>query len=128
MTQTNSLGVIAEIRHTWTHAETGFSAQASRVKSEGFIKGPLPLPWMRRAAALPGKTMHVALVLWYLVGLHKSQTVRLSKKELLHMSISRDAKYDALKRLAQAGLVSIKQRPGQSPLVTVLNVKDDHSD
>jgi len=33
-----------------------------------FIKGPLPLPWLHRAAALPGKALHIAVGLWYMRG------------------------------------------------------------
>lgn len=89
------------------------------VKPAGFIKGPLPLDWMQHAARLPGKTLQVALALWYLAGLQKSQTVKLASKPLEAMGVSRDAKYEALLRLAAAGLVTVDQKPGQAPIVTL---------
>jgi hypothetical protein len=89
-------------------------------KPGGFIKGPLPLDWMQRAARLPGKTLQVALALWYLAGLQKSQTVKLASKPLVAMGVSRDAKYDALRRLTTAGLVTLDQKPGKAPIVTLI--------
>jgi hypothetical protein len=68
---------------------------------------------------MPGKTLQVGLTLWYLSGLQKSPTVRLASKPLEAMGVSRDAKYEALQRLASAGLVSIAQSPGRAPLVTL---------
>jgi hypothetical protein len=92
-------------------------------KSASFIKGPLPLGWMQRASCLPGKTLQVALTLWYLAGLKKTQSVRLASKQLAGMGVSRDAKYDALDRLASAGLVSVQQQSGKAPMVTLLTSK-----
>lgn len=86
-----------------------------------FIKGPLPLDWFEVAAALPGKTLHVALAIWFQVGLERSPTVRLSQKRLARFGVSRDAKYDALKRLADAGLIEVVQSAGQAPAITVIH-------
>ena len=95
------------------------AAPVAGIKPAGFIKGPLPLDWMQQAARLPGKTLQVALALWYLAGLQKSQTVKLASKPLEAMGVSRDAKYDALARLVRAGLVAVDQKPGQAPIVTL---------
>jgi hypothetical protein len=109
----------------WCSATQQFepAAQPSRAerKQARFVKGPLPLDWMQCAAQLPGKALQVALTIWYLAGLQKTQTVRLPSKPLDEMGVSRDAKYDALARLAGAGLVQVEQRPGQAPVVTLLN-------
>jgi hypothetical protein len=88
-----------------------------------FIKGPLPLDWMQRAACLPGKTLQVSLTLWYLAGLQKTRTVRLGSKHLAAMGVSRDAKAEALTRLCDAALVHVDQQPGQAPMVTLLPVE-----
>jgi hypothetical protein len=48
-----------------------------REASAPFIKGPIPLAWMKAVAMLPGKCLHVGLALWYLVGLKKTKTVAL---------------------------------------------------
>lgn len=110
-----------ERKLVWNPAMQQFmpAVPATGAKPAGFIKGPLPLDWMQRAARLPGKALQVALALWYLAGLQKSQTVKLASKPLEAMGVSRDAKYDALARLAAAGLVAVDQRPGQAPIVTL---------
>lgn len=92
-------------------------------KSEGFIKGPLPLGWMQRASCLPGKTLQVALTLWYLAGLKKTDSVPLASKQLAAMGVSRDAKYDALSRMTLAGLISVQKQSGKAPIVTLLTSK-----
>lgn len=110
-----------EKRHVWNQATQQFlpAVPATRARPVGFIKGPLPLDWMQQAARLPGKTLQVSLALWYLSGLHKSSTVKLASKHLNAMGVSRDAKYEALARLQAAGLVSVDQKPGQAPIVTL---------
>jgi hypothetical protein len=116
-----ALPMAGERRHVWNQASQQFMpvAPETGVRPAGFIKGPLPLDWMQRAARLPGKTLQVALALWYLAGLQKSLTVKLASKPLDAMGVSRDAKYDALARLAAAGLVAVDQKPGQAPIVTL---------
>ncbi len=113
--------VAGERKRVWNPATQQFmpAVPAGGVKPAGFIKGPLPLDWMQRAARLPGKTLQVALTLWYLAGLQKSRTVKLASKPLEAMGVSRDAKYDALARLAAAGLIAVDQKPGQAPIVTL---------
>ena len=48
-----------------------------RDASPPFIKGPIPLAWMKAVAMLPGKSLHVGLALWYLAGVKKTKTVTL---------------------------------------------------
>jgi hypothetical protein len=31
---------------------------------ERFLHGPVPLPWFKAAARLPGRSLHVGMVLW----------------------------------------------------------------
>ena len=88
-------------------------------RREGFIKGPLPLSWFAQAAALPGKALHVAVAIWFQVGLERQQTIKLGQKRVARFSVSRDAKYDALLRLEKIGLIEVKRLPGQAPIVTV---------
>ena len=123
MTDLAQHGVV-ERKLNWDRASGAFILEAEPEpgrKPPGFIKGPLPLPWMQAAARLPGRTLQVALALWYLAGLKKVNTVRLTTKPLADMGVSRDAKYDALSRLEAAGLVSVQRQPGQAPLVTLLS-------
>lgn len=93
---------------------------ADRPQSDGFIKGPLPLSWMTQAAQMPGKTLQVALALWFLCGLQKTNSVTLASKTAERFGISRDAKYEAIDRLVKAGLVTVQQTPGKAPVVTLV--------
>jgi hypothetical protein len=120
MTQAGSASS-GERKLVWSPATQQFrpAVPTAGTKTVGFIKGPLPLDWMQRAARLPGKTLQVGLTLWYLAGLQKSQTVKLASKQLESMGVSRDAKYDALARLVASGLVTVNQKPGRAPIVTL---------
>ena len=110
-------------RMQW-NAEAGQfqTAAKSQPVTAWFIKGPLPLNWIERAAALPGKALHVALALWFQMGLEGATTVKLGQKRVARFAVSRDAKYDALRRLAEAGLIEVEQRPGQSVQVTLVQI------
>src|SRR5690349_2255208 len=81
--------------------------------SLSFIKGPLPLTWIQRAAALPGKALHVALCLWLLKGVVKSATFPLKRKLPSEMGVSPDATYDALTNLENAGLIAVSRHRGR---------------
>lgn len=120
MSDTNTIG---ERRLVWDRQSEAFVDvhEATKAKAQaGFIKGPLPLDWMQAAARMPGRTLQVALVLWYLAGLKKTDTVRLSSEQMDAVGVSRDAKYEALQRLSAAGLVAVDQRPGRAPVVTLV--------
>ena len=106
----------------WTGA--GFATSDSHKKpAQRFIKGPLPLPWMQRAMALPGKGTQVALALWYLAGLTQSSQVKLSPSVVRSFGVSRDAQYDAIVRLERASLITVKRTPGRALMVTILPVE-----
>ena len=93
-------------------------------RSKMFIKGPIPLKWMTKAAGMEGKTLHVAVALWFLAGLKRSRKVALFQSKLKLFNISRQASYRALLRLESAGLVSVERRRGRSPVVTITNTED----
>ena len=85
-----------------------------------FLKGPVPLDWIARAAALSGKSLHLGITLWYRAGLLGSMTVPLTNGDLAALGVARDAKYEGLERLRDAGLISVKQHRGRAPTVTIL--------
>jgi len=119
----NDNTTVGERRLVWDRQREAFvdAQEVTKAKAQvGFIKGPLPLGWMQAAARMPGRTLQVALVLWYLAGLKKSDTVRLSSEQMDAVGVSREAKYEALQRLSAAGLVSVDQRPGRAPVVTLV--------
>jgi hypothetical protein len=93
-------------------------------KSRGrFIKGPIPWGWITTAATLPGKSLHIALGLWYVTGLKKSRSVVLSRSVLQHLGLGARATRNGLRRLEMAGLIEVDRSNGRSPRVTVLDGK-----
>lgn len=88
---------------------------------ERFLCGPIPLSWIVKATVLPGKTWHVATVIWYLAGLTKSPSVKLTQGILNEFGIDRFAKYRALNALAEAGLIRYIVTRGKNPVVTLLD-------
>src|SRR3954447_3247317 len=42
---------------------------------ESFLKGPIPGAWLHLAMQLPGKALHVALLLWMAAGILGRRTV-----------------------------------------------------
>jgi hypothetical protein len=95
---------------------------------EKFLKGPIPLKWLTRAAKQPGKTLHIAIALWFLAGLKRKRTVALSDAVPRVLGVDRYAKYRALNALEEAGLVSVERHVGRSPVVTILDGDESEAD
>lgn len=85
-----------------------------------FIKGPIPLEWIIRANALPGKAGAVGLALWFLVGVQGSRTVKLTGEVERIAGCGRKAVYQALDALAAAGLIDCNRKAGARAVVTML--------
>lgn len=91
-------------------------------KKELFLRGPIPLEWLGKAAALPGKTLNVALAIWWLHGMSGSKSFKLTRKALKYMNVERDAASAGLIRLEQAGLIQVERKPGQRPTISIVGV------
>ncbi len=87
-----------------------------------FLKGPIPMAWLNATAKLPGKTLNVGIAIWWLAGMAKTKTFKLTGKALKQLEVSRDAASDALKRLEARGLIRVQRSPGQRPTVEILSV------
>ena len=87
-----------------------------------FLKGPIPMAWLNEAAKLPGKAINLGIAIWWLDGMAKTKTFKLTGKALDQLDISRDAAADALKRLEGRGLIRVQRAPGQRPTVEILSV------
>ena len=96
------------------------SASPPRRVQGNFLKGPIPMDWLQRAAMLSGKALHLGVALWFRAGLVGSMRLKLSNADLAAMGVARDAKYDGLERLRAAGLIAVEQQPGRAPTVTIL--------
>src|SRR5262245_56577516 len=73
-------------------------------QGEKFLKGPIPWTWLERALPLPGKALHVALLLWREAGCRRCRTVRFCLRGALPAGLSRQSARRGLRRLADAGL------------------------
>ena len=85
-----------------------------------FIKGPIPMDWVEKVAKLPGKALNVAMAICWLHGMAKGKPIKLTKKALNYLNVSRDAAGDAVKRLEEAGLIHATRSHGRCHVVSVL--------
>ena len=91
-----------------------------KLKSAAFIRA-IPLAWVQQAARLPGKALHVALVIWYQVGVEKSGTIRFSMKLSRQFGVLRHAVSRNLALLEEARLIKVERHRGRLPDVIMLD-------
>lgn len=89
-------------------------------KKELFLRGPIPLSWLRVAAHLPGKTLNLAVALWWRHGMSNAKPFKLTRAALESMNVERDAERLGLARLEQEGLIKVERKPGQRPSIVIL--------
>jgi hypothetical protein len=112
-------------KHSTTNPQGRRSFSSAPKVSGEFLKGPIPLNWLGRAAALSGKApLATALAIMFEVGRRRSKQITLTTAILNRFNVNRKAKYRALKRLEGANLISVIRTPRRNPIVTVL-VADD---
>lgn len=87
---------------------------------EHYLRGPIPLSWLTQAARLSGRSLHVAVTIWYRAGLEKNATIRLGNAVLAKFSVSPDSKRRALIELEKAGLIRVERGKNKNPVVTIL--------
>ena len=95
-------------------------ALAAAPREALFLRGPVPLEWLGKAAALPGKTLNVAIALWWRHGMAKGKPFKLTQQALKYLHVERDAASSGLVRLERAGLVRVERRPGQRPIISIV--------
>ena len=93
-------------------------------KKKLFLRGPVPMDWLSKAAELPGKTLNVALAIWWLQGMTQSELFKLTRKSLSLFSIKRDAASISLKRLEGAGLIRVQRNIGQRPTISIIHLHE----
>jgi hypothetical protein len=114
-----------EVKVGDVNLEELFRSQGLRITPRGprpkYIR-TVPLIWAMKAAALPGKSLAVGMVIWYLAGISKRHTIVLSNKLRNRFGIKRNAGRRALKWLEDAGLVRVEHSGTKSPRVTILEI------
>jgi hypothetical protein len=89
-----------------------------------FLRGPIPLPWLLKAAELSGKTpLKLGLALHFQAGLENSKSeLRLTTKLKNEFRIPVRSARLAVKKLEAAGLIAVERKAGQCLKVTILDV------
>ena len=87
---------------------------------EQFLKGPIPVRWLERAARPRGKSLALGLALWVEAGMKRSGIVTLSRAVRLRLGVGRNATTRSLRALEAASLVKVERHPGRAPRVTIL--------
>jgi hypothetical protein len=118
MSTTHTFDSHVPVKRLQLNLATGKLAAAP--KAALFLRGPIPLEWLGRAAKLPGKTINVAIALWWCHGMTKGKPFKLTKAALNTLNVERDAASTGLTRLEEVGLIQIERRPGQRPTISVL--------
>ena len=103
-------------------ASTG-AKQRRRVRGQ-FLKGPIPWNWITCAMRLPGKALHVAVVLWQEAGFRKSRHVKFRMSKIDRVGFTRWTARRALVNLEEAKLIKIDRKPGQLLQVEILEVEE----
>ncbi len=96
-----------------------------RVKREivgSFLRGPIPLVWLEKAACLGGKTLHVAISLWFLRGVTNRNLVRFNQSNQERFGVKRDAARRSITALESAGLISVTRKPGRCLEVLIIDL------
>ncbi len=92
-----------------------------RQNTTPFIKGPIPLDWVSKAACLGGKSLHLALAVWWRCKLTRRASVKLTPSICQAFGVhSRRGRNLAIQKLAGANLVSVERSKTASPVVTLL--------
>ena len=107
--------------------ESKKSPRANR-QVDKFLRGPIPWWWLMRALQLGGKVPQVIVVIWFFVGVKKSNTFPLSTRILKReLGVGRGSVYRALSRLEDAKLLRVTRRRGRLAIVEVIreNVDDE---
>jgi hypothetical protein len=89
-------------------------------KKDPFLRGPIPLDWISSAAHLPGKTLNLAIAVWWRHGMSNGKPFKLTQTALKKLNVERDAERAGLARLEQEGLIKVERKPGQRPTIQVL--------
>ena len=94
----------------------------SKQAAKFFLHPKIEMLWVEKAAQLGIQALMVGILLHFRSVWCGRDSVTLPKELLDKFHISRGVKQRALKSLEEAGLVSISQETGRSPVVTLRKV------
>ena len=104
-----------------TEVETAWLKGQRHRRASRFLKGPVPLASLQKAAQLPVKALALYLAIRHRADLRRSSEVTLPAGYLVSWGINKDAKRRALAALEGAGLVRVVgRRPGRGVGVAIV--------
>ena len=101
--------------------ETGLTQRSFTRQQGRFLKGPILMRHLAKAANLPGQSLSVYLAVHHRTALTRQQWVTLPKGLLEQLGVSRDAKSRALRELQGASLVRLETVKGRSARVSLVD-------
>jgi DNA-binding transcriptional ArsR family regulator len=102
-----------------SHSGPGPGRQPAPIRDK-FIAGPIDVSWVCQASCLGVKALLVGLALWHVKGLRRSNSFIFSNLMVEEWKIGPDAKHRALRKLEQAGLITVERQGKRSPRVTLV--------
>lgn len=91
-------------------------------KGETFIKGPIPMTWVKEMLKLPASASQMSFVLWFLAGMRKTKTIKINLSRMNDFNISKVTAWRSIHYLEKANLISVDRKPGQKLTVTLLDL------
>ncbi len=88
---------------------------------EKFIKGPIPLDWMRKASECGLRGADIGLLLWYAGGWQKRNPVSVSSLIVQQLPVDPKTCRRVLSKMEAIGLVNVERHRGRAPLITLLS-------
>ena len=93
-----------------------------------FIKGPIPLDWVKASSVCGRRSIDVAVILWFAAGIQRSNPFKLSQTVLSELVIPAKTARRILIRMQSIGIVVVDFHRGRSPLVTILDLPASRED
>ncbi len=114
-------GLVSVSRRVGSKPVVGLLAAPEAGSDRKPLYGPIPWAWWSTACRLPGRSLQVASALWFLVGWSKRREAEfeLGLAEWGELGLSRFSAGRGVECLRGAGLVSVVERPGRRPVVTL---------
>lgn len=92
-------------------------------KGERFIRGPIPMEWVKAASNCGQRAEAVTMLLWHTVGWQKKNAISLTPRILRELNVHPKTAKRVLSRMADVGLVDVEFHRGRSPVVTILDYR-----
>ena len=91
----------------------------SRRQREPFLRGPIPLGWLISAGQLPGRALHVGIMLWFLAGIRGTTEITIPTQLHNAFGLDRHAVRRGVLSLEKANLVVVIRASGRKPRITL---------